>query len=61
MFMLLNIGSAFADTPQRPKNVQTALRAKWSGTPLLLEAAYVLVLPFSNILCVFVMWGGVIY
>lgn len=61
MFMLLNIGSAFADTPQRPKNVQTALCAKWSGTPLLLEAAYVLVLPFSNILCVFVMWGGVIY
>ncbi|TKY60158.1 UDP-glucose:glycoprotein glucosyltransferase [Spatholobus suberectus] len=39
---LLAIGSAFADTPQRPKNVQTALRAKWSGTPLLLEAGELL-------------------
>jgi UDP-glucose:glycoprotein glucosyltransferase len=29
---------------RRPKNVQTALRAKWSGTPLLLEAGYVVVL-----------------
>ncbi|KAG5136474.1 hypothetical protein JHK82_021205 [Glycine max] len=42
VFMLLNIGSAFADTPQRPKNVQTSLRAKWSGTPLLLEAGELL-------------------
>ncbi|KAL3020683.1 hypothetical protein AAZX31_05G157300 [Glycine max] len=42
VLVLLNIGSAFADTPQRPKNVQTALRAKWSGTPLLLEAAELL-------------------
>lgn len=25
---------------QRPKNVQVAVRAKWSGTPLLLEAGY---------------------
>lgn len=25
-----------------PKNVQVALRAKWSGTPLLLEAGYVI-------------------
>ncbi|CAK9160520.1 unnamed protein product [Ilex paraguariensis] len=24
----------------RPKNVQVALRAKWSGTPILLEAGY---------------------
>ncbi|XP_061337152.1 UDP-glucose:glycoprotein glucosyltransferase isoform X1 [Gastrolobium bilobum] len=33
--------STFADTP-KPKNVQTALRAKWSGTPLLLEAGELL-------------------
>jgi len=26
----------------QPKNVQVALRAKWSGTSLLLEAGYVL-------------------
>ncbi|KAJ1435014.1 UDP-glucose:Glycoprotein Glucosyltransferase [Sesbania bispinosa] len=33
--------STFADT-RRPKNVQAALRAKWSGTPLLLEAGELL-------------------
>lgn len=27
----------------RPKNVQTSLRAKWEGTPLLLEAGYDLI------------------
>ena len=37
---LFGIGSAFADS-RRPKNVQVALRAKWQGTPLLLEAGYV--------------------
>lgn len=26
---------------RRPKNVQVAVRAKWLGTPLLLEAGYV--------------------
>lgn len=30
------------NTPRSPKNVQTALRAKWSGTPLLLEASELL-------------------
>ncbi|XP_028800912.1 UDP-glucose:glycoprotein glucosyltransferase isoform X2 [Neltuma alba] len=38
---LLGIGPAFADT-RGPKNVQVALRAKWSGTPLLLEAGELL-------------------
>ncbi|RDY03533.1 UDP-glucose:glycoprotein glucosyltransferase, partial [Mucuna pruriens] len=42
VLVLFNIGSAFADAPPRPKNVQTALRAKWSGTPLLLEAGELL-------------------
>lgn len=26
---------------RRPKNVQVALQAKWTGTPILLEAGYV--------------------
>lgn len=34
---------------QKPKNVQVAVRAKWSGTPLLLEAGYVFVLLYSFI------------
>ncbi|KAK7399679.1 hypothetical protein VNO78_10868 [Psophocarpus tetragonolobus] len=42
VLLSFNIRSAFADSPQRPKNVQTALRAKWSGTPLLLEAGELL-------------------
>lgn len=33
------IGSDCAEN-RRPKNVQVAVRAKWSGTPLLLEAGY---------------------
>ncbi|XP_054800106.1 UDP-glucose:glycoprotein glucosyltransferase isoform X1 [Prosopis cineraria] len=40
-FGLLGIGPAFSDT-RRPKNVQVALRAKWSGTPLLVEAGELL-------------------
>ena len=31
---------------RRPKNVQVAIQAKWSGTPLLLEAGYVIFLFF---------------
>ncbi|KAI4296235.1 hypothetical protein L6164_036209 [Bauhinia variegata] len=38
---MLSIGSAFADS-RRPKNVQVSLQAKWSGTPLLLEAGELL-------------------
>lgn len=34
------IGSVCAQN-RRPKNVQVAVRAKWSGTPLILEAGYV--------------------
>jgi UDP-glucose:glycoprotein glucosyltransferase len=34
------IGSVCAQN-RRPKNVQAAGRAKWSGTPLILEAGYV--------------------
>lgn len=30
---------------RRPKNVQVALQAKWTGTPILLEAGYVPFLP----------------
>lgn len=41
----------------RPKNVQTALRAKWEGTPLLLEAGYdlflILSLLISNLKVIF--------
>jgi len=40
--LLLGIASAHTSTP---KNVQTALRAKWFGTPLLLEAGYFLLVP----------------
>lgn len=35
------IGSVCAENP-RPKNVQVSVRAKWSGTPLLLEAGELL-------------------
>lgn len=34
---MFGIGSVSAQN-RRPKNVQAAVRAKWSGTPLLLEA-----------------------
>ncbi|KAL3004823.1 hypothetical protein AAZX31_08G185500 [Glycine max] len=39
LFLILGIGTGIAssETP-RPKNVQASLGAKWSGTPLLLEA-----------------------
>lgn len=40
-YLLISSTSTLADT-RRPKNVQTALRAKWSGTPLLLEAGELL-------------------
>ncbi|XP_012568016.1 UDP-glucose:glycoprotein glucosyltransferase [Cicer arietinum] len=40
LFVLFFV-STLADT-RSPKNVQTALRAKWSGTPLLLEAGELL-------------------
>lgn len=46
---LLGIGPAFADT-RRPRNVQVALRAKWSGTPLLLEVGYVVIVTL-RVLC----------
>lgn len=39
---LIFAGSSASAENRRPKNVQVALRAKWSGTPLLLEAGYVL-------------------
>ena len=32
---------------RRPKNVQVAIQAKWSGTPLLLEAGYVIFFSLS--------------
>ncbi|KAL2342225.1 hypothetical protein Fmac_010165 [Flemingia macrophylla] len=41
LFFILSATLAFARPPS-PKNVQTALRAKWSGTPLLLEAGELL-------------------
>ncbi|GMJ03532.1 UDP-GLUCOSE:GLYCOPROTEIN GLUCOSYLTRANSFERASE, PRIORITY IN SWEET LIFE 2 [Hibiscus trionum] len=47
LFLLLTClvicGFAFVEAQnQRPKNVQVAIRAKWSGTPLLLEAGELL-------------------
>lgn len=36
-FLSLAVGSGAAES-RRPKNVQVSLRAKWPGTPLLLEA-----------------------
>ena len=33
---------------RRPKNVQVALQAKWSGTPILLEAGYALFTLFDS-------------
>ncbi|KAJ4966264.1 hypothetical protein NE237_018113 [Protea cynaroides] len=41
ILVCLSWGSVSADN-RRPKNVQVSLRAKWSGTPLLLEAAELL-------------------
>ncbi|KAG4399193.1 hypothetical protein GLYMA_08G187500v4 [Glycine max] len=43
LFLILGIGTGIAssETP-RPKNVQASLGAKWSGTPLLLEAGELL-------------------
>lgn len=35
-------GSVCGDNNRRPKNVQVAVRAKWEGTPILLEAGYAL-------------------
>ena len=53
--LLLTPQPAFSDI-RRPKNVQAALRAKWSGTPLLLEAGYGLLYAFLplyfNISCI---------
>lgn len=34
-------GYSVSAVNSKPKNVQVALRAKWSGTPILLEAGYV--------------------
>lgn len=48
---ILLIGIVSADT-STPKNVQAAVRAKWFGTPLLLEAGYLLlpsIFVFSSI------------
>lgn len=44
---ICEIGSVVAQN-RRPKNVQVAVRAKWSGTPLLLEAGYVYVTSFCS-------------
>lgn len=42
VFLLVGIsGHSVSAESRRPKNVQVALRAKWSGTSLLLEAGYV--------------------
>ncbi|KAL3515635.1 hypothetical protein ACH5RR_022537 [Cinchona calisaya] len=41
LFISLSGHSVYAQS-RRPKNVQVALRAKWSGTPLLLEAGELL-------------------
>lgn len=51
LFLILGIGTGIAssETP-RPKNVQASLGAKWSGTPLLLEAGYASFLLF-NFIC----------
>lgn len=49
LMAMLSSTSTFADT-RRPKNVQAALRAKWSGTPFLLEAGYVPLSPYSLLL-----------
>lgn len=35
-------GHSVAAESRKPKNVQVALRAKWPGTSILLEAGYVL-------------------
>ncbi|XP_039137617.1 UDP-glucose:glycoprotein glucosyltransferase [Dioscorea cayenensis subsp. rotundata] len=40
-FLSLAVGSGAAES-RRPKNVQVSLRAKWPGTPLLLEAGELL-------------------
>lgn len=37
-------GHSVSADNRRPKNVQVALRAKWSGTPVLLEAGYAFLL-----------------
>ena len=46
---LCGIGSVSAEN-RRPKNVQVSVQAKWSGTPLLLEAGYVITFLFYFIL-----------
>lgn len=38
---MIVFGYSVSAETQRPKNVQVALRAKWPGTSLLLEAGYV--------------------
>lgn len=42
VIIVLCVSSSFEVSAQtiRPKNVQVALKAKWTGTPLLLEAGY---------------------
>ncbi|RDX75646.1 UDP-glucose:glycoprotein glucosyltransferase, partial [Mucuna pruriens] len=42
LFILILIPTPSLSDSRSPKNVQTALRAKWSGTPLLLEAGELL-------------------
>ncbi|OVA04288.1 Glycosyl transferase [Macleaya cordata] len=42
LIVLSFAGSSVASENRRPKNVQVSLRAKWSGTPLLLEAGELL-------------------
>lgn len=40
LVILSAVGRSAGAGGGRPKNVQVSLRAKWSGTPLLLEAGY---------------------
>nr|DAD24321.1 TPA_asm: hypothetical protein HUJ06_025785 [Nelumbo nucifera] len=42
LLFLIFVSSAVLAENRRPKNVQVSLRAKWSGTPLLLEAGELL-------------------
>ncbi|XP_077249735.1 EMS-MUTAGENIZED BRI1 SUPPRESSOR 1 isoform X2 [Tasmannia lanceolata] len=42
LVFLISAGNSVSAENRRPKNVQVSLRAKWSGTPLLLEAGELL-------------------
>lgn len=48
---ICGFGSVSCGENRRPKNVQVAVRAKWEGTPILLEAGYICSFSLELLFC----------